>query len=33
MRKGFLLLASMLVLGGCERGMHDMYDQPKYEAS
>lgn len=24
------VLAMVLVLGGCERGMHDMYDQPRY---
>jgi mono/diheme cytochrome c family protein len=27
---GVLLMA--LLLGGCERGMHDMYDQPKYKS-
>ena len=26
---GALLLAALLALAGCERAMHDMYQQPK----
>ncbi|MGN6482488.1 c-type cytochrome [Luteibacter sp.] len=26
-----LLLGLLLALAGCERGMHDMYDQPRYK--
>jgi len=29
--KGRVLLASLCLLAGCERGMHQMYDQPRYE--
>ena len=25
------LLAAALLLAGCEKGMHDMYDQPRYD--
>src|SRR6185312_3440339 len=32
MRRALGLLVIALVLGGCERGMHDMYDQPKYKS-
>lgn len=27
---GRILLIGLLALGGCERGLHQMYDQPKY---
>lgn len=31
MRRGLATLAvTVVVLGGCERGMHQMYDQPRY---
>lgn len=29
--KGGAILASLCLLAGCERGMHQMYDQPRYE--
>jgi mono/diheme cytochrome c family protein len=28
--RGCILLIALLALGGCERGLHQMYDQPKY---
>ena len=31
-RRALGLLVIALALGGCERGMHDMYDQPKYKS-
>lgn len=31
-RRALCLLVIALALGGCERGMHDMYDQPKYKS-
>jgi mono/diheme cytochrome c family protein len=31
-RRTLGVLVIVLVLGGCERGMHDMYDQPKYKS-
>jgi mono/diheme cytochrome c family protein len=30
-RRGLALLVLALSLAGCERGMHEMYDQPKYK--
>jgi mono/diheme cytochrome c family protein len=31
-RRVLSVLLMALLLGGCERGMHDMYDQPRYNA-
>ncbi|EIL90415.1 hypothetical protein UU9_06404 [Rhodanobacter fulvus Jip2] len=31
-RRALGVLVIALALGGCERGMHDMYDQPKYKS-
>lgn len=31
LRNAALCALAMLALAGCERGMHEMYDQPKYK--